>query len=578
VTGRGARLVLATAGLSLGAAALAAAAPSLPEGLAAACAPDLVLRELLAGLAVLVLLVAPSFAADDPARGPEDHGGLLAALAAVPAAVALAAAGGLAPASLLPAGALLLACDAAASAFLRLDPAGRRGPLFAGAAAALLAGIPVAAYGLAELGGWEGAAAGFRVSPLLAARDVAGGWGAVGPAALLLVAVAAVLRFAGLRRRVPAAAAAAALLLLPGAPGARGAEETPGDATVLVVGAPREGDYASLVGALRAKGLPVREVDAFPGSLPWRTEVLVFARPPRSPAEAESWTGAAESFCAMGGGAVLWPGAPVGSGDPRRALGVRLLFAGVDAADLLLRSPVAVRHPAEGSEPGVNPALFRVPFPVPPRSLPGRTLGFLAVLAASFGGTALLARRRGYGQARAAGALGGISLAGAALLFLPGILEEPVRTDRLVVEERAREGTWARRVEILRIERLRPGGADPVLRGGTGGAWTEVRFAPESPPALQADGAVRLEAPGRYALVARVSGEASAPPGEAPLAQVEAGGEWGPLLAGWRRSPESRVARAGRLLAACFRPPPEAGPLRISVPPSGPDVVVTHLR
>jgi hypothetical protein len=572
VTRRGARLVLATAALAWAAAALAALAPSLPEGLAAACAPELVLKELLAGAAVLVLLVGPAFAADDPERGPEEHGGLVAALTIVPAAVALAASGGLDPVALLPAAALLVACDAAASAFLRLDPSGRRGTWFAAAAAALLAGIPIAAYGLAELGGWEGASEAFRASPLLAIRDVAGGWPGVGPAALLLVAIAAVLRFAALRRKAPALAAAGAALLVLGVAPAFAGEPDPGNATVLVVGAPREGAYASLVAGLRARRASVREVDALPGPIPSRVVAVVFARPPRSPEEETTWRRQARGFVHAGGNVVPWTGAHLAM--PAPVLG-RVLEPehAVDAG-----GPRAVVVPlAVGPEPCVNPGLFRVLFPTPPRSLPSATLAFLAVVAASFAGAVHFARRRGFGQARSAAALGGTGLVGTILLFVPGVLSEPFRIDRLVVEERVADGVGARRVEFVRVERLRNGGEDPVVGGGDDTTWTEVRFSPESTKTLQPDGSVRLEAPGRYAILVGISGGELPPPPGPHLAQSV--GEYVELqsdLSSWKRSEDPRVSRAGWLLPSVLGLSRES--LEIVVPAEGPDAVVTHLR
>lgn len=571
MTRRGARLVLATAALAWAAAGLAALAPALPEGLAVACAPDLVLKELLAGAAVLVLLVGPAFAADDPERGPEEHGGILAALTIVPAAVALAASGGVDPSALLPAAALLLACDAAASSFLRLDPAGRRGTWFAAAAAALLAGIPVAAYGLAELGGWEGAAAAFRASPLLAIRDVAGGWPAIGPAALLLVAIAAVLRFAELRKRAPALTAAVASVLLLGAPSAFAQEPKAENATVLVVGAPREGAYASLVDGLRAGRSTVREVDDLPAPIPSRVLAVVFARPPRTPEEEAAWRRQARGFVLAGGNVVPWTGA--GLVVPGPALG---RVSTPDRGAEVGRSRAHVVPLGAGSEPGVNPAVFRTQFPLPPRALPAGTLAFLTVVGASFAGVVLHGLRHGFGQARSAAALGCVGLVGTLLLHVPGVLPAPFRIDRLVVEERVQDGPGARRVELVRVERLRGGGADPVVGGGDDVAWDEVRYSPDSPETRRSDGSVLLEAPGRYAIFVGVSGVESPPPGR-PLARAV--GDYTTIRSDvelWRRSEDPRVSRAGWLLPAILGLSRET--IEISVPAEGPDAVVTHLR
>ena len=545
MTSRGARLVLATAGLAFCAAALSWLAPSLPAGLAAACAPDLVLRELLAGMTVLVLLVGPSFLADEPARPAECHDGLLASLVAAPAAVALAAAGGIDPADLLPPAALLLACDLAASSYLRIDPSGRRGILFAASAAALLAGIPIAAYGLAEFGGWEGASAAFRASPLLAVRDVSGGWGAVGPAALVLVAAAAVLRFAGVLRKAPVAALALVVLA------------ASDHATILVVGAPREGSYASLLDGLKAEGRSIREVDALPDPLPWQVEVVVLGRPARSPAEAAEWRRTLRPF-AMAGGRVV---------DPDRR----------GAADIPAGFPVVVRHPADRAEPGVDAALFRIPFPSHPRHLPGKTLGFLGFLALAFAGSVLVLRRGGHGGVRSALVLGGMAAVGSSLLFLPGVLGEPFRVDRLVLEERIEGQPFARRVEILRVERLRYGGSDPVVGKGPGASYAEIRYAADAEPAWGPDGSVHLEKPGQYALLASVSGGESAASTGPWLAAAESKDGSPPAeLAVWKRSTDERVARAGWLLSTCAR---KGGPgLRFAVPAEGPDALVIHSR
>ncbi len=528
MTRRGARLVLAAGGLAFAAAALSWSAPSLPAGLAAACAPELVLRELLAALAAFVLLVAPSFLADEPGRPAECHDGLLAALAAAAAAVALAAAGGLDPPDLLPAGALLLACDLAASSYLRIDPAGRRGTLFAAAAAALLAGIPIAAYGLAEFGGWEGAAAAFRASPLLAIRDVAGGWAAVGPAALVLVSAAAVLRSGAALRKAPAAA----LVLV--------ALAAPDNATVLVVGAPRDGAYAALLAPFEGK--PRQEVDVLPDPIPWQVEVVVLGRPARSPAESGEWRRLLLPF-ARAGGRVLGPGAgefPAGF------------------------SPV-IRHPADRPEPGVDPDLFRVPFPSVPRRLPGRTLAFLGFLALALAGAVFVLRRGGHGQARSMLVLGGMAAVGSSLLYLPGVLGEPFRIYRLVVEERIEGESSARRVEILRVERLRRGGIDPV----PGPSFVEIRYAADAAPAVAAGGSVRLERPGQYALLASVAGVATPAAAGPWLATTETPAEW-------KRSTDERVARAGWLLTVLAR---RTGPgIRCAVPAEGPDAVVIHSR
>ena len=197
MTPRGARLAAVTGLLATAAAALSALAPSLPAGLATAVASRLVLPELLAGLAVAALLAAPAFTADEEGRPAEDPASWLCLLAGMPAATALAVEAGRAPGDLLAAGTLLGACALAAGSYLRFDPAGRRGTAWAALAVTLLAALPIAAWGVADLAGWEPAAEAFRFSPLLAARTSVGGTLAdVAPAALLLVALSAVLRLA----------------------------------------------------------------------------------------------------------------------------------------------------------------------------------------------------------------------------------------------------------------------------------------------------------------------------------------------------------------------------------------------
>ena len=532
MTSRGARLVLAAAGLSFGAAALSWAAPALPEGLGAACAPDLVLRELLAGLAVFALLVAPSFLADEPGRPAECHDGLLAALAAAPAAVALAAAGGIEPADLLPAAVLVGACDLAASSYLRLDPPGKRGIAWAAGAAALLVGLPIAAYGIAEFGGWPGAAGAFRLSPLLAARDTAGGFAAAGPAILLLVGAAALLRFGAILRKVPAAALALVVLASP--------EHT----TVLVVGAPREGDYAATIAGLKAKGAVVEEVDALPGALSWSVTTVVFARPPRSDAERASWSAAAADLVRSGRRAIPWPGGSV-------------------PASTLAPEAVLLRHPADRPEPGVDPGLFRIPFPVPPRSLPGTTLAFLGIVTLAMGGAVVVLRRRG----RGGWPLGGLSAVGCGLLFLPGVLGGEFRIDRLVVEERVEGASSARRVEIVRVERLRRGGEDPVVAG----PFTEIRFSADAEAARRPDGSVHLAEPGRFSLLAGVSG-VETPPAAGPFLAE------GTDPSAWKRSEDARVARAGWLIESVARSASRGSKVRFAVPAEGPDALVIHPR
>lgn len=327
-----------------------------------------------------------------------------------------------------------------------------------------------------------------------------------------------------------------------------------------------------------------------PDPLPWETEVVVIARAPRADREEGSWRATLGGFLAAGG-RVAPAAFPALEAVP--GLGVASMDPGA-----LAPARVALPHPAAGGERGVAPAIHRLPFPVEPRSLAGRTLAFLAAATAALGAAVVLARRRGWGQLRAGLAAGGVSAAGCALLFLPGVLGSPFREARLVLEERASpDAPAARRVEILRIERLRPGGEDPVVGRGPGASWTEIRYAADGPAAREPDGTVRLDAPGRYAVVAGVSGVETPAPAGTHLVTVVVRGDraWrfpggampdathGPgepfaeALASLRRDGDPRISRAGALLSACFRPPPGSGPYLLAVRGEGPDAEVVHL-
>ncbi len=205
MTRRGARLVAGTAALALAAAALAAAAPLLPAGLAAAVAPGLVLREASGGLLLLSVVLLPALLADDPAREAEDHTVLAAACAAAPPLAALAVAAGLPASALLPPAALLLACDGAASSWMRLDRAGRSASAWAAVATLGTAGVPFCGWALADLAGLEGGDALAAASPLSAMRRAAEGrgdaWSAVAGPALGLLALGVAFRVAAALRR-----------------------------------------------------------------------------------------------------------------------------------------------------------------------------------------------------------------------------------------------------------------------------------------------------------------------------------------------------------------------------------------
>ncbi len=204
MTRRAARLVAAAALLALGAAALATFADRLQAGLEASLASDLVVKEVLAGLAILVAVLVPAFLADEPDRPAESHAGLLCLFAALPAVVALAGAGGIGLADLLPAAAILVGCDLLASSYLRADPEGRRATVFGAAAAGLLAGLPILCWALADLGGIDAADGWAMLSPVLAVREAVqadgSGWAKAGPSILLLIALSAGLRLLVLLR------------------------------------------------------------------------------------------------------------------------------------------------------------------------------------------------------------------------------------------------------------------------------------------------------------------------------------------------------------------------------------------
>ena len=570
MTGRGARVVLAAAALALAAAALAWAAPFLPEGLAAAAAPRLVAREALAGLAVLVLLGVPACLADEPGRPAEVHAGRLALLAAMPPIVALFAAAGGSPAALLPPAAVLIACDLAASSYLRADPAGRGAVAWSAGAAALLGGLPIAAWAIADLGGFDGADALLRFCPLLAVRDLDGGWAAAAPSALLLVAAATALRL-----RAPALPVAAVLLLAIAAASPVIAEEPESRPSVIVVGRPREGPAAALVKDLAARGAGVEERDALPWPLPPETRAVVIARDASALPEGGELGRRLALARAAGIAVVGWSGGTAG------ALGPEIPIDARDAADAAVLHRVAVPHPADRPERGIAPDLLRLPFPVAPAALPGRTLAYLAVLAAALGAAALTARRRGDGPARAHGTVGGIAVLGTALLFLPGVLGDAVRAERWTIEERVEGSAFARRVVILRVDRLRSGGGDPSFHGDDGTRWAEIRLDAEALARGDPASGVILDAPGRWALFAGDAGVEEPPVVGRMLATIEVrdgrvhGDPLGHALPAWIRSTDPRVSFAGALLQATLRPS-KGATFTLVVPESGPAAVVIH--
>ncbi len=585
MTSRGARLVLAVAGLAWGAAWLAFLAPALPEGLAAACAPGPVAREVMAGLAVAALLLGPAFVADEPGRPREDHSGLLAALAAAPAALALVLAGG-APASvLLPPAVVVLSCDLAASSWLRLDPRGQGTTAFAASAVALLAGLPIVAWGLADLGGWEPASLAFRFSPLLAAREFASGWPAAAPSCLCLLAASTALRLASLR--AVAAAAAVSILVSAGWPSARAvAPPLPDHGPILLVGGVREGPVADLAAALGRKGLAASAADGLPPALPCEVEVVLFGRGPRDEGEEGAWRGTLRGFLRAGGRACAAPG-PAADMLAREAepgilgLVVALPDAGAvpAAADLLSAPRACLPHPASGPGQGLSPALFRVPFPVPPRALPGRTLAYLGILALAFAATALIARRRGFGQGRAALALGSLSMVGCALLFLPGFAAGEALETRLVLEERTGpDAVTARRLEIVRVERTRAGEAMVAVALSPAASWGEVRIDESAGGTFVPGEGLRLAGPGRYGILVGVSGAEAAPLPGPPLKSLllRSGEPLGPALEGLRRDGDPRVALAAEVLRGVLRPLPGGGNLRVLVSADGPLAIVIH--
>ncbi|MCK6482334.1 MAG: hypothetical protein L6R43_19970, partial [Planctomycetes bacterium] len=406
----------------------------------------------------------------------------------------------------------------------------------------------------------------------------------------------------------PPAAAAAALLLLPGAavllPSPAGAAEEERPAEVLLLGAPREGPLAELGAALRERGLRVAPAEDLPATLDPSVGVLLLGRGPRGAEEGGAWREALRSFLRAGGRAAAAPGPAgdllLGAAEPG-VLGLAHLVpdrgAVPLAAALLAPTRTLLPHPAAGPSPGLAPALFRVPFPREPRSLPGRVLAYLGVLAAGFAGLALAARRRGLGQGRAAAAVGGLATLGGALLFLPGLGAGEFREARLVLEERASPGAaTGRRLEVLRVERTAAGEGEFPLPPAAGAVRAEVAYGEGAERALGPDGRLRLAAPGRWALVASVSGvdtpAAAGPflaamrvrggrawdvPGGAVTGQAPGEGEGEPLdraLAAWRRSEDPRVARAGGLFAACLRAGGED--FTLAVPAAGVDGVVVR--
>ncbi|MHC4922553.1 MAG: hypothetical protein ACYTG4_00530 [Planctomycetota bacterium] len=204
MTRRAARLVAAAALLALGAAALATFADRFQPGLEDALASNLVVKEVLAGLAILVAVLVPAFLADESERPAESHAGLLCLFAAAPAVVALAGAGGIGVPDLLPAAGVIVACDLLASSYMRADHEGKRATTYSAAAVGLLAGLPILCWALADLGGIDAADNWAMLSPVLAVREAVQadgtGWAKAGPCILLLVALSMGLRLLVLLR------------------------------------------------------------------------------------------------------------------------------------------------------------------------------------------------------------------------------------------------------------------------------------------------------------------------------------------------------------------------------------------
>ncbi|MHC4922552.1 MAG: hypothetical protein ACYTG4_00525, partial [Planctomycetota bacterium] len=260
----------------------------------------------------------------------------------------------------------------------------------------------------------------------------------------------------------------ALLLLAPLPP-----QEAPaGPAPVLVVGAPSEGPMASLRDELFRRKKRSMETDVLPERIPWQVEVVLIGRRPRSPREEEAWEASLGRFVAVGG-RVGAPSLDDKSGIPPlpddavlgRIVEVADVGAVAAAADLLAVTRLALRHPADGPAPGVNPELYRLPLPDPPRGLPVSALLFLAVVTAGLLGTVAFARLRQIAALRSGVLVAVMGAAGAGLLPLTGTLPEDVVVTRFHVEEHGSlMAPTGRRIEFLLVERRAGSGvAEGVL-------------------------------------------------------------------------------------------------------------------
>ena len=385
----------------------------------------------------------------------------------------------------------------------------------------------------------------------------------------------------------------------------------PPRAPTLAVGSPREGPLASLAGTLTRRGRGPREVDALPGSLSPVTEAVILARPPRSPGEAAMWETLLRRFLAAGGRVAAGPGAeevlaraaPAGA-VLGRAVAVREEADVEPAADLLHPPRFALRHPADGTDPGVAPALFRLRSPVGGTPLPWRTVAFLAAVAAAFAATLATLRRRGAGSGRTLLVAGAVSLAGSGLFLLPGVAPDPVRVERWVVEERAEfDAPWARRTEVLRVTARRPGVAEASVEVPPGGSWEALRFEAAADAVVvvpSENGVLRIPfgEGGRVAMAAGVTGVEAAPAPGPDLVRVLLRGDRAWRLAAdastpspgdpgesrraalstLRRDPDPRLAAAGDLLMDLLRTTARGEGVVVRVPAAGPVLVLEHGR
>jgi hypothetical protein len=369
---------------------------------------------------------------------------------------------------------------------------------------------------------------------------------------------------------------------------------------VLVVGSPREGPAAELVRDLLARGVGVEEREDLPWPAPWETRVVVVARDAAAIPDLPTLAERLRVLRAAGVAVVVLPGSEADlGGSGGGALGPLLVAGPADLANRLSEPILALPHPLEPLAGGAADRLLRVALPDPPRSLPGRTLAYLAVASVSAAGVALVSRRRGLGQAAAGARLGGVSVLATALLFVPGVMGSALEGDRFVLEERIEGSVAARRLELLRVRRARSrGDGEERFAAPPGTRWAELRFGEDAAPHGDPETGVSLGTGERWAMFAGDAGVESAPgkgpyrailllregrawtlpPGEYPAGRAAGEGPGTGIAAAldsWRRSDDPRVSLAGALLGACLRPPPGAA-LTLLVPESGPVAVVLH--